>query len=78
MSLTLFRSAPLAFQLAGFQAPPQTQQVAGRLRHVDIDRIELLDGRQRRGLNAVTSAPSVTLDLPMRPEMGASPWYSRD
>ncbi len=42
----LGRAVPGLLQPAAFQVAPQRNQVLYRLGHVDIDRIELLDGRQ--------------------------------
>ena len=50
----------------------QRQQFGAGLVDIDIDRIEGGDGGQRSGLLAVTSAPSVTVEAPMRPLMGAT------
>ena len=53
------------------ERPVQAQHLGARLGDIDIDRIELLDGGQRGGLSAVTRAPVVTAERPMRPEIGA-------
>jgi hypothetical protein len=58
-------------QLFGGNGLAQAQHVGGGLGEVHIHRADLLDDGQLRGLAALTSAPSVTSDWPMRPDMGA-------
>src|SRR3546814_1918207 len=44
------RSRAVALEVAGGQLPAQAQQFTARLGDVDVDRVELLHGGQRRGL----------------------------
>ena len=73
----IFRAQPDLGAIAGSAQPAggqfllEAQQLGARLRHVDVDGREVVDGGQRAVRLAVTSAPAVTLDLPMRPEIGA-------
>lgn len=65
------------FGLAAFLYAP-ARQVAFEAQHlgaglcdIHIQRIEARDGGERGGLVAVTSAPGVTVEVVVRPEMGA-------
>ena len=51
----------------------QPQALLGGLGDIDVDRIERADRRERpSAVLAVTSAPGVTDDLPIRPLIGAT------
>jgi hypothetical protein len=71
VSDTLAWLSPLGSLAAGFERLAQAQHFGAGLGDIHIDRIELVDGGERAGWLAVTNAPLVTAERPMRPEIGA-------
>jgi len=49
----------------------EAEQIDAGFGHVHIDGIQLLDGGESRGLARHDQGATVTLDFPMRPEIGA-------
>lgn len=58
-------------QLPGAERAAQFVELTGRLGEVGVDRIELLNQRQRRGFVLPDQRTSVTRARPTRPEIGA-------